>query len=288
MSHTVASWSCTRWRPARYRRRVDNSRLGGEKIPRQPPHFKLRVSIANHAKTVGVWIDNDLLAMYVRLGVLAIERYADKTADSFLLTEHDAMRVTCRRRSDHAWNALERLANQSPIAVERTWNEAGTEARTAHVTFPNFAKKQGFGPRNGAATVHSASASASATATATKKESATRSAKRTPTDPMQRGLNALSKRPGTEEEKRVFLAAELDLVEAEADAERAQTKRNRFRPILIRFYNQWRKRQIQPDLGGTNDGPTKTEQLAERVLRRRAARRALQPGGGDERDGGQP
>ena len=47
-------------------------------MPRRPPHFKVFASIQNHRHTLGLFDDDALLAMYVRAGILAIERYADR------------------------------------------------------------------------------------------------------------------------------------------------------------------------------------------------------------------
>lgn len=111
-------------------------------MPRVPPHFKVRTSLMNHPKMVEVARDNDLLALYVRLGTMAIERFADRTDDSFVLHKAELLWATGRERASTARALLHRLCASSPIdAVER----AG--AFTIHI--PNLAEKQGFAKRNG-------------------------------------------------------------------------------------------------------------------------------------------
>lgn len=111
-------------------------------MPRVPPHFKVRTSLMNHPKMVEVARDNDLLALYVRLGTMAIERFADRTGDSFVLHKSELLWATGRERASTARVLLHRLCAASPIdAVER----AG--AYIIHI--PNLAEKQGFSKRNG-------------------------------------------------------------------------------------------------------------------------------------------
>lgn len=108
--------------------------LGGE-VPRRPPHFKVFTSIQNHHKTLGVFDDDALLAMYVRAGILAVERFADQTGDSFLVSTKDLERLAGCRGVANAERKLGRLGAESPLTV-------GREGAGWRLTFPNFAKKQ--------------------------------------------------------------------------------------------------------------------------------------------------
>lgn len=102
-----------------------------------PAHFKVLVNLGNHPKTAELFADNDLLAAYVRLGVLAVERFAQKTGDSFQVHDRELGTIFQKHRADVARKSLQRLAEVSPMSAERrgdVWS----------ITFPNFAKKQGF------------------------------------------------------------------------------------------------------------------------------------------------
>ena len=123
------------------------------------PHFKVLCSIQNHEKIEGLFEDHDAFAIWVKLGLLAVERYADRTGDRFKVTVHDVRRITQRSRADHAWNALIRVADLSRIEVDPSTISEGY----AFVIWRNFAKKQ-F-PRREDGTRREGSASASATAT---------------------------------------------------------------------------------------------------------------------------
>lgn len=131
--------------------------------------------MANHAKMAVVYADNDLFALWTRLGVLAIERYADRTGDSFLVHDRELPHLTGRGRADVARRLLGRLADVSPISAE-------PDGDTWRITIPNLSEKQGFRPKNGGRMEVSASASASATATK-KEKSASEVAEPTPDPP---------------------------------------------------------------------------------------------------------
>lgn len=130
-------------------------------MARSPKHFKVHCSLRNHRKTVDMAADNDLLATYVRLGILGIERFADRTGDTFLVSMAELPAVTGTKRSDSARKLLNKLATTSPVVV----NYLGTSCK---ITIPNLAKKQGFGGFNG--TGKGASSSSTPTPTSTKKE----------------------------------------------------------------------------------------------------------------------
>jgi hypothetical protein len=125
-------------------------------VPRRPPHFKIFTSIQNHRHLEGVYEDDALLAMYVRAGIMAVERFADRTSDSFLLSSTDLCRLA---GLDHgvanARKKLGRLEAASRLGLSR-------DGARWRLTFPNFAKKHGFKGGNGSLTGEfTASASAS-------------------------------------------------------------------------------------------------------------------------------
>ena len=128
-------------------------------MPRRPPHFKVFCSLANHRKTTELWENHDLLAIWLKLGVLAIERFADKTGDRFKLTTSDAKRVTMRSRADHAWKALGRVAEQSNIEVDKPLANKSSGV----VRFPNFEQKQFSREKNGTEKAYSPSSSSTST-----------------------------------------------------------------------------------------------------------------------------
>ena len=136
--------------------------LSGTDVPRVAPHFKIHTSIGNHRKMIDVYSDDRLLAMWVRIGVLGIERYADRTEDSFVLSNTDLVHVTGCANPGAAWGKLKALTKRSPLTVE-------AEGSHWRLTFPNFARKQGFQPKNGEVRGASSSSASSASTTKNKK-----------------------------------------------------------------------------------------------------------------------
>jgi len=125
-------------------------------MPRnQAPHFKVRCSMRNHRKTAGVYADNRLLAAWVRLGIYAVEVYADRTQDTFQIPDRALTALMGVGRADIARTSLGRLADVCGMSVER-------QGDVWAITWPNLAKKQ-F-PRREDGTVRGGSASASASA----------------------------------------------------------------------------------------------------------------------------
>lgn len=148
-------------------------------MPKGPKHFKVHCSVATHRKTAEMFTENDLLATWVRLGILAVERFADRTSNSFRVSDRELMAITGKGRLDVARTLLSRLAHVSPTSASR-------DGDVWLISFPNFGKKQGFGFRNGAKT--GASSSSSPTATATK-------AKEQEREPASRAARAPRKSP---------------------------------------------------------------------------------------------
>ncbi len=111
-------------------------------MPRVPPHFKVRLTAQNHVKLREVWPDNDRLALWIRLGVKAVERNADKTGDAFIVHESELPALAGKGRRDSAEKLLRYLVDTSPVVAKKT----GTSWL---VTLPNLAQKQGFKVKKG-------------------------------------------------------------------------------------------------------------------------------------------
>ena len=126
-------------------------------MPRVKPHAKIHTSLGNHRKTAEMFSDNDLLATYTRLIVLAIERFADRTNDSFIIHSREMLGITGTTRIDRALKVMDRLVASSPIALSQLADSSPLALRQLRgrtevawkVSIPNFAKKQGFHARNG-------------------------------------------------------------------------------------------------------------------------------------------
>lgn len=124
-------------------------------MPRnQPPFFKVRCSIRNHEKMREVYSDNRLLAGWVRLGIYAIEVYADRTEDVFDVPDRRLMEIFGVGRPEVARSTLRQLANKSPITCE----QVGAVWR---ITWPNLSKKQFPFRKDRSVSLASASASTS-------------------------------------------------------------------------------------------------------------------------------
>lgn len=132
-------------------------------MPRVPPHFKVRCSIANHRKTVGIWASDSMLAMYVRAGVLAIERYADRNGDTFYCTGIDLEGIAGCRGVANARRKLGQLEATGML-------EVGQHGAGWRLVLPNLAKKQGFTPKKRVETDVSSSSASTSSSTSTKKK----------------------------------------------------------------------------------------------------------------------
>ncbi len=125
-------------------------------MPRRPTHFKRFTTVANHRK-MPAYADNDLFALWCRLGIAAIERFADRTGDSFVLHESELLTLTGKKRSDSARRVLHYLATSSPVSFEYCDS-------IYRIHFPNLAEKHGFKQQNGMGTGPYADADADADA----------------------------------------------------------------------------------------------------------------------------
>ena len=66
-------------------------------MPRAKPHFKVFTTVRNHIDCP-FYGESALLSLWVRLGVEAIERFADRTHDRFVLHEAELLGLTGRDR----------------------------------------------------------------------------------------------------------------------------------------------------------------------------------------------
>ena len=110
-------------------------------MPRAKPHFKIFTTARNHRK-LPAYSDNALFALWARLGVEAIERFADRTGDVFILHEAELSGVAggCSRLK--SIRLLEKLTQCSPISFT-------VSGRSYSIHFPNLASKHGFKHQNG-------------------------------------------------------------------------------------------------------------------------------------------
>ena len=130
------------------------------------PHFKVLFSIQNHRKMLGVYEDDALLAMYVRAGVMALERYADRTGGRCFLANRDLERIAQTSPFPNACKRLDRLVAATPLEIRCRCAGTPLEARCGcagwELEFPNLSKKQFPKREHDPARGGSASASASA------------------------------------------------------------------------------------------------------------------------------
>ncbi len=185
-------------------------------MPRRPPHFKVFASAKNHEKLKAVYWDNDLAVLWMRLGVEAIERYADRTGDTFIVHDRELIALTGKGRADIARRSLERLADVSPISVER-------DGDIWRITFRNLAKKQFDRSTNGAGTVPSSSASSTSTSEKSKKKNQDSEAVAEPTAAPWKKLAPLL--AGAEDDERdAWLEAVGQEIHAAGEAETPRAK----------------------------------------------------------------
>ena len=237
-------------------------------MPRVKRHAKVHASIANHQKTAAVYANNDLLATYVRLLILGVERFADRYGDSFLIHKRELGRITGRHRVDVAAKSLRSLAEVSPISAE-------PDGDLWRITIPNFARKQGFAEKNGGRMEPSSSSSSSTTTT--KKEIE---------PPAQKPLlNLLSREPGSLEEKTTWLDREYPLLFEMAARDYPDDRKRQsaeLRTRVIRHYKQYLKGDGKAHTSDEktlmNDALRKSQSEVERFKesRRRAEKEALE------------
>ena len=110
-------------------------------MARPKPHFKVWTNISHHPRMAEVYADNDLLALWTRLGVLAVERYASQDSDILRVHRNEISALAGGKRRDKAEATLNLLAGK----LELTCNKVGSYFEIA---FRNLSEKQGFGPTN--------------------------------------------------------------------------------------------------------------------------------------------
>jgi len=110
-------------------------------MARVRPHFKTHCSLRYHRKTAGVYLDNDLLALHTRLGLLAIERWAAKDGGKFRIARSEVGALAGGKRRDKAEALLLRLASY----LELSCNLVGTYWE---LEWAKLQDKQGFNWKN--------------------------------------------------------------------------------------------------------------------------------------------
>lgn len=111
-------------------------------MARPLPHFKVWTNISHHPKMAEIYADNDLLAFWTRLGVLAVERYASQDSDILRVHQNEISALAGGKRRDKAELSLNLLASK----LELSCNKVGSYFQ---ITFRNLSEKQGFAPKNG-------------------------------------------------------------------------------------------------------------------------------------------
>ena len=226
-------------------------------MPRVKPHFKVHTSVQSHRRMVGVYGDKELLGIWVSIGLRFVDRYGDRTADKVLVTESDLLSLTGKTDVESARKIMRVLVSKSHLSCLK-------KGRTYEISFPNFAKKQGFGPREEEKNVPpifvSASASASASEEKTKKKSKSAAPPRAsrpqtgpqilseqeaPTDkwvPLLMGkVSKRAKPPVTELEAELWLKDRWGWIVGEADVRAEQTGAKAWTCAKPTMFSAWSK-----------------------------------------------
>jgi hypothetical protein len=116
------------------------------------PHFKVHHSIQNHPRTTAVYADNDLLAMWLRIGIAASERGAAHTGDVLYFSIYDLLRFAGLRegepeRSFKASSSVGRDRLQRLSSLLGWLVDPPSRGHPGRLTFRNLAKKQGITTR---------------------------------------------------------------------------------------------------------------------------------------------
>ena len=108
-------------------------------MPRRkgPPYFKLYTSLPNHRKTHEFAADPLLLGVYCNIGMMAIERFAPRTGDSFLCSGLDLQRLAGCQGVANARRRLGRLEAMGGPQLSQ-------EGAGWRLTLANLAKRQGL------------------------------------------------------------------------------------------------------------------------------------------------
>ena len=114
-------------------------------VPRVRPHFKAHTSISHHRMMSEIYPSNDLLSLWLRLGILAIDRYAAKAQDTVRIHRNELSALTGGKRRDKAEETLRLLASKLQLTLKK-------DGDYFQVQWRNLSKKQGFGDNNGTET----------------------------------------------------------------------------------------------------------------------------------------
>jgi hypothetical protein len=119
-------------------------------VPRRkgPPHFKAFVTVQNHRKMRGVYDNDAILAMWLRSGWLCLERFADRTGDTILVSRRDLARVAATSPWVNVQRKLRSLVAATPLRVRCGCAadplRGRCECAAMSLEFPNFAKRHNF------------------------------------------------------------------------------------------------------------------------------------------------
>lgn len=125
------------------------------------PHFKVFVSLEGHHKTAALYQDNELLGCYVRLGMLMVDRFAQRTWDHIVVSGKDLKAIAQTDQVSGAVQRIRKLADCSPVVFldprcprdaaeipsglrRGTVEIRSSSSRVWVLGLPNFARKQGF------------------------------------------------------------------------------------------------------------------------------------------------
>lgn len=128
-------------------------------MPRLPGHLKVYTSLLSDPAMFAVVNDNDLLATWVRIGLLAIRNYADRHGDSFMASRRDLEWLTGCRRGANPERRLGRIVATGAL----TYSQEGAGFR---LTVRKFAESQ-FPNRTNGSVSDSPTTTTTTTTTAT-------------------------------------------------------------------------------------------------------------------------
>ena len=103
----------------------------------RPPTFKVWPSVLRHPKTAQMATDPELFSLWVKLGIMAVERFAGTMDDTFIITTRELMAVSNRKQVKSALNLLSTLCELTP-------NSYRVEGEVVVIKFRNLSKRQWF------------------------------------------------------------------------------------------------------------------------------------------------
>ena len=87
-------------------------------MPKVKPHFKAHVSISHHRLMGEIYPNDSLLALWLRLGVLSIDRYAAKSSDVVRVHKSELRTLAGNKRQDKAEATLRLLADKLKLTLK--------------------------------------------------------------------------------------------------------------------------------------------------------------------------